>query len=227
MKTILITILFSVISFAQQDFERAEQLYREKKYQDSKNQLISFIAKNPNHLKGLELLGDCYAYLKDWDNCKIQYYKLKNIKPNHAEYWYKYGGAIAMKAKSISKFSALGLVDDIENAFLKAAKLDSKHIGVRWALVMFYSELPGLVGGSESKAKKYADELLNISKVDGYLAHGYIQVYHKRFQKAETFLVAAHRLGNSKTTFEKLYDLYLNKLKDKTKANKLKTEYEK
>jgi hypothetical protein len=37
----------------------------------------------------------------------------------------------------------------------------------------------------------------------------------------------AHEIGNSKTTFQKLYNLYLNKIKDNTKAKKLKEQFEK
>ena len=58
-----------------------------------------------------------------------------------------------MKAKEGSKFAALGMLDDVENAFLTAAKLDSKHIESRWALVEFYLQIPGILGGSEKKAQ--------------------------------------------------------------------------
>jgi hypothetical protein len=117
------------------------------------------------------------------------------------------------------------MIDDVEDAFLTAAKLDSKHIETRWALVMLYIELPGIVGGSETKAQKYANEIMVLSKVDGYMAKGYIDEYFERYKKAETNYIQAHEIGNSKTTFQKLYNLYFNKLKDKTKAQKLKEQY--
>ena len=82
---------------------------------------------------------------------------------------------------------------------------------------MLYLELPGIIGGSEKKAQKYADELMVLSKVNGFLAKGYIDVYFKRYAKAEGNYKKAHEIGNSKITFEKLYDLYLNKLKIKRK----------
>lgn len=130
-----------------------------------------------------------------------------------------------MKAKSVNKFKALGMIDDVKEAFETAAILDKKHIDTRWALVMLYIELPGIVGGSEIKAQGYADELLKLSTVDGYLAKGYIDVYFKRYAKAEIHLKKAHEIGRSKTTYEKLYDLYLNKLKNTEKAQKLKADF--
>ncbi len=66
---------------------------------------------------------------------------------------------------------------------------------------------------------------MQLSKVDGFLAKGYIDVYFKRYAKAEIHLKRAHEIGQSKTTYEKLYDLYLNKLKNMEKAQKLKADF--
>lgn len=215
---------FSV--FSQSNFEKAEKLYAQKKYYDAEKVFKEHLKTQPNHAKTLEYLGDIAGYKKKWDEAIIHYKKLKNSFPKAANYWYKYGGALGMKAKESNKFKALGMIDEVEESFLTAAKLDSKHIETRWALVMLYIELPAIIGGSEKKAQKYATELMTLSKVDGYLAKGYIDVYFSRYTNAEINYKKAHEIGNSKTTFEKLYDLYLNKLKDKSKANKLKLEFE-
>lgn len=215
-------ILFSQCLFSQTLFEKAEKLYKEKKFEEAKGLFESYLKSVPNHQKTIEYLGDIAGSTKKWDIAIEHYKKLKNQNPNSANYWFKYGGAMGMKAKSINKFKALGMIDDIETAFLTASTLDKKHVETRWALVMLYIELPAIVGGSEKKAAKYAEELLTISKVDGYLAKGYIEVYYKRYKAAETNLLKAHQIGKSATTYAKLYDLYLNKLKDRAKALNLK-----
>ena len=222
--------LFLLISFnmmAETDFEKAEKLYKQEKYDQAKTLFESYLKSNPNHYKTVEFLGDIAGHQKKWDEAIKQYKVLKTQFPKTANYWYKYGGAIGMKAKSVNKFKALGMIDDVENAFLTAAKLDVKHIDSRWALVMLYIELPGIVGGSETKAIKYSNELMELSKVDGYLSKGYIDEYFNRYKKAEANYIQAHEIGNSKTTFQKLYNLYLNKIKDKAKGTKLKEKFEK
>lgn len=222
-KIIFIYILFlSTIAFSQTNFEKAEKLFKEKKYTEAKGLFESYLKSVPNHQKTIEYLGDIAGISMKWDVAIDYYKKLKNQNPNSANYWFKYGAAMGMKAKSVSKFKAFGMIDDIETAFLSAATLDKKHIEARWALVIFYIELPGIVGGSEKKGIKYADELLTISKVDGYLAKGYIDVYYKRYKAAEVNLLKAHQIGKSATTYAKLFDLYMNKLKDKVKALNLK-----
>jgi hypothetical protein len=213
--------------WAQTSFDKAKILFEQGKYISAEPLFEKDLKENPNNTKTIEYLGDIAGYQKQWNNAIYYYEKLKTTFPKNANYWYKFGGAMGMKAKSINKFKAVAMIDDIENAFLTAAKLDSKHIETRWALVMFYIELPAIVGGSETKAQKQANELIAISKVDGYLAKGYIDSYFNRYVNAEINYLKAYEIGHSKTTFNKLYDLYLNKLKDKQKAQKIKEEFDK
>lgn len=225
MKQFFLLLLCTLPCNSQTDCEKGADLFQQKKYDLAQPFLIKCYKINPTNTTVIEQLGDIAGSQKKWDNAIFYYKKLKEINPKNANYWYKFGGAMGLKAKSINKFEALGLIDDVKKAFETAAKLDPKHLETRWALVMLYIELPGIVGGSERKAQKYAAELLNLSKVDGNLSKGYIDVYYKRYEKAEISYKKAHEIGHSKVTFEKLYDLYLNKIKDKEKAQKLKIEF--
>jgi hypothetical protein len=58
------------------------------------------------------------------------------------------------------------------------------------------------------------------------MAKGYIDEYFKRYTKAEAHYLKAHEIGHSKTTYQKLYHLYQQKLKNTEKARKLKEEFE-
>jgi tetratricopeptide (TPR) repeat protein len=222
----LIFLFFSLLTFSQSSFEKGEKLYVQKKMNEAKQMFQDYLKSHPNHSKSIEYIGDIAGNQKQWNEAIEYYQKLKISFPKNANYWYKYGGALGMKAKESNKFKALGMIDEIEQSFLTAAKLESKHIETRFALVMLYLELPGIIGGSEKKAQKYADELMRISSVQGFLAQGYIDAYFKRFVKAELNYKKAFEIEPSKITFEKLYDLYLNKLKDKSKATKLKDQFE-
>jgi tetratricopeptide (TPR) repeat protein len=228
MKSILVIfLLFCCMVFSQTSFEKGEKMFEQEKFEQAKILFENHLKTNPNHYKTIEYIGDIAGHQKNWDEAIEHYSILKKQFPKSANYWYKFGGAMGMKAKSVNKFKALGMIDDIENAFLTAASLDSKHISSRWALVTLYIELPGVVGGSEKKAVQYSDELMNLSKVDGYLSKGYIDEYFKRYEKAEINYKKAHEIGNSKITFQKLYNLYLNKIKNKAKAISLKEQFEK
>ncbi len=224
-KLFILLITFSV--FAQGEIDKAEKLFDQKKYSEATTLLEKFSKEYPNNLVATELLGDIAIQQKKWDEAIKYYSLLKKSHPTVANYHYKYGGALGLKAKEINKFKALKLIDDIENAFLKASQLDTKDLNSRWALIMFYIELPGIVGGSEKKAQKYADEIALLSKADGYLAKAYIEEYFNRIVKAETYYLKAYQLEKSKKTFQKLYNFYLYKSKEENKAKKIKEQFEK
>ncbi|MBP6374617.1 MAG: hypothetical protein KA325_09420 [Flavobacterium sp.] len=221
-----VILLFPLLIFAQSDFERGEKLFLQAKYVLAKPIFEDFIKTNPNHLKSLEYLGDIEGANKSWDKAMTYYDKLRKLKPAEANYHYKYGGCLGMKAKESNKFKALGMIDDIKASFEKAIQLNANHIEARWALIELYLELPGIVGGSERKAQKYASELFKISPVDGYLSKGRIAEYFERYTEAERNYARAIAVGGSKTTYQKLANLYKNKMNQPEKAKLLMQAYQ-
>lgn len=210
MKYLYLFLICPLFAFSQSKIVEAEQLIAKKQFSKAEQVMITYVAQNPNDLKGIELLGDAYGHQKKWDNAITNYKKLVDTKPDIANYHYKYGGALGMKALSVNKLKAVGIIGDVKEAFLKAAELDPKHIDTRWALVELYMQLPGIIGGSKSKSLKYANELENLSKVDGYLAKGYIYEYDNEPELAEKYYKLAIKEGGSLTCYEKLTTLYEN-----------------
>ncbi|MDI1257295.1 MAG: tetratricopeptide repeat protein [Flavobacterium sp.] len=227
MKSLLCALLFIPgILFSQSVFENAEKLFRQQKYNDAKALFETLLKDQPNDLKILEYLGDINGISKNWDAALVYYKKLKVLKPSNADYHYKYGGVLGMIANESNKFKALGMIDDIKQSFQKAIELNPKHIDARWALVEFYLKLPGIIGGSETKATRYANELLTISPIDGYLAKGRIAEYFERYKEAEKLYKIAIQIGSSKICYQKLSDLYKNKMNQPEKAKQIMAEFD-
>ncbi|OXA81365.1 hypothetical protein SAMN05444397_103121 [Flavobacterium aquidurense] len=227
MKKLLFLFLFlPILIWSQSNFDKGERLFHAKKYDEAQVILEGVLKTKPSDIKTLEYLGDIAAHQKEWVKGAEYYKKLKELKPTEAEYFYKYGGCLAMRAMEVNKLKALGMVGDMKEAFEKAIILNPKHIPARWALIEIYLQLPGFLGGSESKALEYSSELMQISSVDGYLSRGRIDEYFKRYPSAEKNYLRANEIGKSKVTFQKLYNLYLNKLKDPKKAQELKRKFE-
>lgn len=210
MKKFLLIFFMSSICFGQTSKDKAKTFIAEKDFKKAQQEMTTFLNDNPNDKEAIELLGDAYGHQKKWDEAIEQYEKLTEKEPDNANYQYKYGGAMGMKALSVSKLKALTLIGDVKEAFLTAAKLDPNHIDTRWALVELYVSLPGIVGGSTSKALKYANELENLSKVDGYLAKGYIYEYDDEPELAEKYYRLAIEVGGSVTCYDKLTNFYEN-----------------
>ena len=215
-------LLFPLLILAQADFDRAEKLFREGKYNQAQPIFESFLKTNPSHLKTIEYLGDIAGHNKSWDKAIVYYKKLKQLSPSESNYYYKYGGVLGMKAKESNKFKALGMIGEVRESFEKAIALNPKHIEARWALVMIYIQLPGFVGGSESKAIRYSEELLKLSPVDGYLSRGQIDEHFKRYTAAEQQYKKAIAAGSTKVGGQMLANLYKNKMNQPEKAAKIK-----
>ncbi|AUP80319.1 tetratricopeptide repeat protein [Flavivirga eckloniae] len=210
MKFILLLFLVPAMAFGQSNFDEIEILFKKKQFTKAEQSVRNYLKKHPNSLLAIELLGDAYGHQKKWDDAILQYQKLVKTKENNANYHYKYGGALGMKALSISKLKALGIIGDVRDAFLRAAELDKNHIDTRWALVELYMQLPGIIGGSKSKSLHFAEELEALSKVDGYLAKGYIYEYDDEPEFAEKYYKMAIKVGGSVTCYDKLTALYEN-----------------
>jgi tetratricopeptide (TPR) repeat protein len=227
MNKFLIFLFIPMLGFSQSIVNDVEALFLQKQFAKAEQIASDYAKQNPNNLKAIELLGDAYGHQKKWDKAIEQYKKLVNAKNNNANYHYKYGGALGMKALKVNKFIALSIIGDVKDAFLKASELDLKHIDVRWALVELYMQLPGIIGGSKKKSLKYADELEQLSAVDGYLAKGYIYEYDKEPEIAESYYKKAIEVGGSLTCYDKLTSFYeVEKQPQKAIAN-IENAYEK
>ena len=210
---------------SQTNLEKGQRLFDEGKTDQAELVFKSILKTEPSNLIAIEYLGDIAGRNKSWDDAVMYYEKLKIAKPTEADYFYKYGGALGMKALEVNKFRALGMIDEIKGSFEKAIKLDSKHLEARWALIELYLKLPGIVGGSESKAIRYSGELMRLSPVDGNLSRGHIEEYFKRYSKAEQYYKKAIAIGDSKVSYQKLADLYRNKMNDPAKASETLLQY--
>jgi predicted Zn-dependent protease len=213
-----------MFAISQTDFDKAEKLYLSKNFEQSKVLFQNYLKDNPSSLKTLEYLGDIEGQNKSWDNAIYYYKKLKQLKPSEANYYYKYGGVLGMKAKESNKFKALGLISEVKSSFEKAISLNPKHIEARLALVELYLQLPGIVGGSEKKALLYTNEIAQISAVDGYLSKGHIAEYFGRFKEAEVQYKKAVEISKSKNAYRILANLYKNKMGQPEKAKSILEE---
>jgi len=221
-KIVFLFLLVPLFLFSQSDFEKGEGFLRKEKLEQAQTFFEAFLKTNPTHLKTIEYLGDIAAHNKEWDKAIGYYKKLKQLKPSEANYYYKYGGALGLKAKEVSKFKALGMIGEIKSSFEKAIALNPKHIEARWALVMLYIKLPGIVGGSESKAVQYSNELLKLSPVDGYLSKGQIDEHFGKYASAEEQYKQAIVAGSPKKGSQMLANLYKYKMNQPEKAAKIK-----
>ena len=220
-KYYLILLLIPLFSFSQTNFEKAVKLFNQEKYALAKPLFENELKDSPNHVKIIEHLGDISIHLNNLEKAISYYRMLIKLKPDEANFYYKYGGALGLKSQAGGKWVAIRLIGDMKDSFEKAISLKSNHLEARWALIEYYLQVPGLFGGSEKKAQNYANQLMKFSPVDGYLARGKIDEYFERYKSAEINYLKAIQIGGPKTTFDRLTALYKVKLLQSEKAIKV------
>ena len=208
MRKLIYLLLFPLVSFGQAELENVAYFLKHKQFEKAEIKLNVYLSKHTDNLKAKELLGDTYGHQKKWEEAIDVYKSLAEVDSKNAEYHYKYGGAMGMKALEVSKITAMGMLDAIESELHKAAKLDPNHKNVRWALVEYYMKIPGVLGGSKNMALKYAYQLEQLSKVDGYLAKGYIFESDDEPELAEKYYKLAINAGGTLWCYDKLTTFY-------------------
>ena len=170
--------------------------------------IINLIKENPNSEILIKKLGDCYGFIKDWDNAIIQYQKLVELDGDNSVYNYKLGGTLAAKANETNMFKSLSLINKSKKYLLKSVKLDNRNKPAMWVLIQIYTELPQLLGGSKSLALEYANELENISLIDGLFAKKYIYDFKDDHKMSNIYL---NKITENLDSFNLEYDYnYLN-----------------
>lgn len=170
----IIFFLLGQVLWAQLNEETIIRLIESKNYNTLEIKLEDYLAKSPKDYKMLEYLGDVYGYQNKWESASECYKKLVDTYPNNANYHFKYGGVLGKMAKERSKFKALKLIRLTKELFKKVESLDPNHIPVQWAQVQLYAELPGFLGGSYDISWGHAEQLEQLSKIDGYMAKVFI-----------------------------------------------------
>ncbi len=181
-------LLFTLLPWTilgQHDLDAVEAHILSKEYAEAEK-LLSKIVQTGKDPELKDKLGEVYGYQLKWDQAIEIYRDLTEYYPENAGYFFRYGGVMAKKAQSSSPFSAVMYVGRIKSSFKKALKLDPESIEVHWALIDLYISLPGIVGGSNSKAMEYALRLKKLSPLDGYLAIGYVHEYDDEPIKAQS-----------------------------------------
>ena len=203
-----ILLVFLLIFNFQTQQHYIDSLIDNKQYMIAEKTIINSIKENPNNEILIKKLGDCYGFIKDWDNAIIQYQKLIELDSDNSVYNYKLGGTLAAKANETNRFKSLSLINKSKKYLLKSVELDNKNKPAMWVLIQIYTELPQLLGGSKSLALQYANELETISLIDGLFAKKYIYDFKNDHKMSNIYL---NKIVENLNSFNLEYDYnYLN-----------------
>jgi tetratricopeptide (TPR) repeat protein len=147
-----------------------DSLIRARKFDEAKAIQTAQLAKDKNDHNAMYWMGrieeaqDRHTTAIDWLEKAIR------INDNVAAYHYWLGSAVAGRIDSVATLRQPFFAKRIKNEFLRAVELDPKMIEPRWGLMEFYSEAPGIAGGSMEKAREQVAELKKLNPYRGHMA---------------------------------------------------------
>lgn len=173
------------------DVNAAVALYEHGKFSRAAEMLSGLVQQNPQNADQQVWFGKTCLKLRRWDDAILHFGEAVGLDPKDGVRHLWLGRAYGRKADHVSFFTAFGLAKQVRKEFETAAQLSPDNTDVRFDLLEFYLEAPGLVGGGKDKAEAQAREIARVSPRLGHSARAEIFEEGKEFDRAHEQFVQA------------------------------------
>ncbi|MEJ2110749.1 MAG: hypothetical protein P8Z37_12740, partial [Acidobacteriota bacterium] len=107
-------------------------------------------------------LAKSYLKNREWDNAVDTMRKSVEMEPSNATYHLWLGRCYGARADNRFPLFAYGDAKHLLEEFKLARELAPKDIGIRFDLMEFYAQAPGIAGGDEEKAWAEAEAIAQL-----------------------------------------------------------------
>ncbi len=176
-------LFFAVIPPPEAILDQAVQLYQKGEYGRAVKMLTPMEKKRDATPEMIFWLAKSYLKSREWDKAVAAMEKVVAMEPASAEYHLWLGRAFGARAEN----RVFGFNDArrLLKEFRKACELDPSDIGIRFDLLEFYAQAPGIVGGGEEKAWAEAEAIAKLDPAVGYTARATIYERKEKWDLAE------------------------------------------
>jgi tetratricopeptide (TPR) repeat protein len=186
-------VVFSLLLFLTpaggQSIESAIELYEHGKFPRAAEILSGLIQQNPTDKALRVWQGKTFMKLRRWDDAIAQFQKAVEFAPKDGMAHLWLGRAYGRKAEHA--LIGLGPARRTRAEFETALQLSPESVEVRFDLLAFYLEAPGLIGGGRDKAEAQAQAVANLSPRLGHVARAEIFEKDKDLARAQEALARA------------------------------------
>ena len=191
MKSLVLLFLMALPFGSQPEgtLNRATELFGNGAYRKA-NDLLSTADDSPDASAEINFwLGRSFLKLREWDKAVQEFENAVQTEPSNARYRLWLGRAYGARAEN----SFIGFTDArrVIREFRKASELDPDNITIRFDLLEFYAQAPGIVGGGKDKAWAEAELISKLNTVRGYTARATIYEREEKWDLAEKELTQA------------------------------------
>ena len=146
-----------------------QKLVTEQKFDEARAEAQALINKNASDDAALHCMGRIFSAMDksgeagEWFEKAIK----ANEKVSIHHLWL--GNALGDQAQHANKLKQPFLARRVKTEFERAVELDPTSFDARHGLIQFYSQAPGVMGGSLDKAKEQAREIEKLNAMRGHL----------------------------------------------------------
>lgn len=186
-----------------------QRLITDQKYDDAKAEVRTQLARNAKDDGALHCMG---RILVAQDNSKeaIGWFEKAidaNDRASAHHLWL--ANCLGDQADHTSKIKLPFLARRIKGEFDRAVQLDPTSIDARHGLIEYYSQAPGVMGGSMDRAKEQAREILKLSEWRGHYEMARLLERDKNVADAEKeYAAAVTAAPDSTATYQYLGSFY-------------------
>ena len=169
------------------------KLIGDRRYEEAKAQMTAVVAKSPNDDAAYHCLGRIASAQERHREASQYYEKAIKINDKVAVHHLWLGSSLGDLADSTGKLKLPFLARRIKGEFEKTVELDPNSVDGRVGLVEFYSQAPGVMGGSKEKAQEQVREIIRLNPLRGHLKQAELLMREKKTADAEREYVAAEK----------------------------------
>jgi tetratricopeptide (TPR) repeat protein len=145
-----------------------QRLITEQKYDEARAEVDALLKRNSADDAALHCMGMVYIGMGNSSDAIAWFEKAVKANDKSSAHHLWLGNALGEQASHTNKLKLPFLARRVKGEFDTAVQLDPKSWEARHGLIQFYSQAPGVMGGSMDKAKEQARE---IGKFDGMRGH--------------------------------------------------------
>jgi tetratricopeptide (TPR) repeat protein len=129
-------------------------------------------------------LGRSYYKLYRWDDAIRELKTAVQTTPTNSQNHLWLGRAYGGKAAHASFLTALGPAKKVGTEFEAAQRLDPGNLEIRFDLLQFYLNAPGMIGGGRDKAEAQATSIDRLNRRAGQTARACLFEHDKKWPEA-------------------------------------------
>jgi len=166
-------------------------LLNDQRFDEAQAEVQAVLKANASDDAAMHCMGRIYMAMNKSGPAAEWFEKAIKVNDKSAVHHYWLGNALGDQAQHANKLKQPFLARRVKTEFEKTVELDPNSIDGRHGLIQFYSQAPGVMGGSMDKAREQAREIVKLNAMRGHVEMGTLLEKDKDLAGAEREFIAS------------------------------------